>query len=742
MADAYRYPLTRICLRTGSLTLPLTLLGVFPERDDLVAYDPEKDAEFALRVEGRSVTGLAPFFEAHDLDVNDELSIRPLEDGRFAFTAVVRPKRPDYTRPDVVGKLLDAVVETGVPMSEAEIRAMHGDLPGGFPLRQALEREPRLALIDGRWRPAPAPEAAAPARSAPEVARSERPVPASEPARTAERAAAPPEIRGEPAPTPRGDRADAGNLPSVEEAAERRLRARQSQEDSAARAEVEAALEAQAAREAEILELVRREELEGHVGAVASATPSASFDDGLGEDATASEPAAERRRSRERLAQHAEDDVRQAARDRRREGHEEGQESFGWDLPTPRGFRFPWARKAPAKPAAAKPEPVVSSDPFRLDRLGEPRPVDRSAPPATRVTPSPRAGLFAEGAALNSATLPPGDPAKTKKARESFARLGYRVEGLAHGQLMLHADLGRRQERVLVHVLPDGQRLDWAALLARRREAGAQQLAVVGDHRDLHRLVSPAELAKATLWSWAGIDRVVALAADLPIGPFDLEPHFERDGLFEYGLERFERAVARRVQERGTFSTVLERLASLKAPSVFVLDDVVGGGDVPRDQALRVLERLGEAPLHLVTRVDSGEFCLRYRVHDALDGLAAYATSLRARLPERQRARVRGVDGGVDPIGAEELEGAAAAPASTAQAGPGGSGVEPAAATSDEREGERELVPVPARTAPKAERAQRLPFAGPGLGDGDDEEDADAVDVSLVAIKRGRGPKR
>jgi hypothetical protein len=749
MADAYRYPLTRICLRTGSLTLPLTLLGVFPERDDLVAYDPEKDAEFALRVEGRMVTGLAPFFAAHDLDVNDELSIRPLEDGRFAFTAIVRPKRPDYTRPDVVGRLLDAVVEAGVPMSEAEIRARHAELPGGFPLRQALEREPRLALVDGRWRPAPAPEAAKPTRAASETARTRRAASAArEPERPSDREARAAQ-RTEPEPKPRSERTEAAApLPSVEEAAERRLRARQAQEDASARAEVEAALEAQAAREAEILELVRREELEGRVGAGAPVGEATPLDDGLDEDAGSFEAAAERRRSRARLAQHAEDDVRQAARDRRREGVDEGQETFGWDLPTPRGFRFPWSRKAPAKPAPAKPEPVVTSDPFRLDRLGEPRPVDRSAPPAARVTPSPRAGLFAEGAALNSASLPPGDPAKTKKAREAFARLGYRVEGLAHGQLMLHADLGRRQERVLVHVLPDGQRLDWAALLARRREAGAQQLAVVGDHRDLHRLVSPAELAKATLWSWAGLEKVTSLADDLPIGPFDLEPHFERDGLFEYGLERFERAVARRVQERGTFSTVLERLAALKAPSVFVLDDVVGGGDVPRDQALRVLERLGEAPLHLVSRIDSGEFCLRYRVQDALDGLAAYATSLRARLPERQRARVRGVDDGVDPIAAEELDRAvgAAAPTGAADAATpraeASAPVAAAPAAGAAGAAERELVPVPVRAALKAERAQPLPFAGPGLGEGEEDEDEDAVDVALVAKRRGRTPKR
>jgi hypothetical protein len=508
-------------------------------------------------------------------------------------------------------------------------------------------------------------------------------------------------------------------MPSVEAAAERRQRARAAQEAAAARAEVEATLEAQAAREAEILEMVRRDELERQIAEAGGAPAGAAADDdGLGD--VESEAAGSRRRTRERLARNAEDDARQDARDRRREGGDDAQETFSWDLPTPRGFRLPWARRAAPKPAAPKPEPA-SNDPFRLDRLGEPRPVDRSAAPASRVTPTPRAGLFAADAGLNSATLPPGDPAKTKQAREAFARLGYRVEGLAHGQLMLHADLGRRQERVLVHVLPDGQRLDWAALLARRREAGAQQLAVVGDHRDLHRLVSPAELAKATLWSWAGLERVVALAADLPIGPFDLEPHFERDGLFEYGLERFERSVARRVQERGTFSTVLERLAALKAPSVFVLDDVVGDGDVPRDQALRVLERLGEAPMHLVSRVDSGEFCLRYRVQDALDGLADYATSLRARLPERHRARVQGVADDVPPIAADELERMTDAPEAEAP---------------QVRGPVREPVPVRATTA--LGRMQPLPFAGPGLGGEDEGEDDEGVDVALLAGERER----
>ena len=167
MAQTYRYPLTRICIRTGSLTLPLNLLGVFPERGDVLALDSQKDVEFTLRVDGRRVLGLGPFFDAHELTVNDELQIRVQEDGRFAITAVVRPRRPDFTRPEVVGRLLDTLVDAGVPMSEAEIREMHGDLPSGFPLRQALEREPRLTLREGRWQPrlpeAPAVEIREPA---------------------------------------------------------------------------------------------------------------------------------------------------------------------------------------------------------------------------------------------------------------------------------------------------------------------------------------------------------------------------------------------------------------------------------------------------------------------------------------------------------------------------------------------------------------------------------------------------
>lgn len=790
MADTYRYPLTRICLRTGSLTLPLNLLGVFPERGDVIAVDPQKDAEFALRVEGRRILGMAAFFEAHELTVNDELTIRPLEDGRYAITAVARPRRPDVTRPEFIGRLLDGVVEAGVPVSEDEIRGLHPEIPAGFPLRQALEREPRLTLREGRWqrRLAEPPEAPADGPSArtkagkaaerrghddpatdrreAERLRQER----REAIRTAAQRAQAEAQAAERAPAEHGraeaqraERAPAERSQAEAQRAEREEAAR-------ARAEIDAANAAQAEREAEILRMVQEEELAQVVGTVMrregapSGTVGPGFGDEPGDDVDLDDGLDfARRRSRERLAAHAEDDVQASARrqrdaraERRRSdaGQADEPESFGWDQPLIRRLRFPWSRRR-EEPKESAPEPAAPvEDPLKLDRLGEPRPVDRNAPPAPRVVPAPRAGLFAADAGLNSATLPPGDPAATKRAREAFTSLGYRVEGLAHGQLMLHADYGRRFERILVHVLPDGQRLEWAALLARRREAAATHLAVVGDHRDLHRLLAPADYAKATLWSWAGLERVRELAATMPISPADLDPHFEHDGLFDYGLERFERTIAKRVQERGALSTVLERLAQLKAPAVFMIEDVVGGADLSREQALRVLERLCEAPWHLVQRVDSGEFCLRYRVHEALDQIGTYATSLRARLPERQRDLVRGLPDDLDPIDAEDVVGHAgatspqdAAPAPALEAvGPTANATPAAdpAATPDARE----PAPVPTarggessqpRLVPDEQRARGRPFAGPGLGE--DEADPDEVDVSLVAVKR-RGRRR
>jgi hypothetical protein len=689
MAQEFRYPLTRICIRSGSLTLPLAMLSVFPDTGDIMAVDTSEGTEFPLDVTGRRVEGLGGFFQAHALEVNDEVVVRPLEDGRFGITAFKRDRRPDYSRPDVLRRLLDDIVETTVPATEAEIRALHPDLPAEFPLRSTLEQEPRVTLHEGRWQSTAVVEA---------------------------------------------------QLRAAELEAQRRY------EEGRRRAEASEREEAQRRAEAAEREAAARAAAEREAAALRA------------------------QQERDRLNERAADDTRAAAqrqrvdRDERREVDDEteqganateGNERFDWNEPLGRTFRLPWQRqRADKTPPPA--EAPTTSDPFRLDRLGDARP---TATPRSTVVPTPRSGLFPGDAALNSESLP-ADPAKTKRAREAFATFGYRIEGLAHGQLMLHADLGRRQYRTLLHVLPDGERLDWAALLARRRDSNAKYLAVVGDHRDLHRLTAPADLARATLWSWIGVDRVRELTTSTMIGPLDLEPHFERDGMFEYGLERFERSIAKRVQERGTLSAVLTALAGMRAPTVFVLEDLAAHGDVPRDQLVRVLERLSEAPFHLVSKVDSGEFCLRYRVHDALDQLGTYAGSLRARLPERQRERVRGLPDGVEPIDMHDVPPTAGAPVEERQAvkvtaphlpppKPQAKAAEKPKArpkapgkTASLRVVDDTVQDEPALILDQRESRSAAPlFTGPGFGQAFGEDEESDYDLSGAVPRRKASPK-
>jgi hypothetical protein len=441
MAGDFRYSLTRICLRTGQLTLSQKLLELFPEQGSVTAIDSELDREFELVVSGpRNVAGFAEFFETHRLAVNDELLIRPMEDGRYAVTAVVRPKRPDYADPATLDGLLDTIYQMGTPMTEAEIRALNPDLPGEFDLTGALVEDRRFIMHEGRWQPV------------------------------------------------------------------------------------------------------------------------------------------------EKVAQIADTEAR--------EGHGEGQ---------------------------------VQTEVEERRRA--------------TVTPYPRRVLFPGESALNS-ELETGDRSFQNKAREALLRFGFQVQGLPHGQILARADLGRKHYSVLVHVLAE-EKIDWAALLARRRETAASYLAVFGDYRDLHRLSAPAELARATLWSWDAISRAEELTQTVVITAFDLEPHFENDGLYEHGLERFERTIEQRVAERGIFSAILTRLASIRAPTIFVLEDVVLDNDIPRDQVVHVLELLAQAPFHLVVKVDSGEFCLRSNVPAALLSLSEYALSLREQLPLRNRPRVK-----------------------------------------------------------------------------------------------------
>ncbi len=298
--------------------------------------------------------------------------------------------------------------------------------------------------------------------------------------------------------------------------------------------------------------------------------------------------------------------------------------------------------------AATPPVPQDAAPP-----VGDTRPAIAPAPEA-RSSRTP-AYVEDEDAAAAVAAV-----ALSSRLRRVFSKLGYRIEPLATGVHHLHADLGRRRYKVLVHLLRSGERLDWAGLLARRRNAPANYMAVVGDRDDLVRLANPADLARATLWSWEALARLEELHDSVPVTPLDLESHFGRDGLFEQGLKRFEEGVAARVAERGAASEVLTRLARHRAPSVFLLEELAQDVNLSRDVVLRILDRFSEAPMHLVAKVDSGEFLLRQPVGAALSALASYADSLRQRLPVGRREVVTGLgDGefGADLLDATDQDG-------------------------------------------------------------------------------------
>ncbi len=447
MPNDFTYPLTRVCLRSGQLTLPQNMLDLFPDEGTVHVVDTSSGDEFELTMRTpRHVAGLSSFFKQHNLEVNDRVTLKRLEDGRVSLTPLARPKKTDYARPDVVRSLLEKVIELG-PLSEAEIRAVAPDLPAEFELKELLESDERLTLNqEGRW-----------------------------------------------------------GLSDTER---------------------------------------RREE------------PDA------------------------------------------------------------------------ASEAAARPmnRPTVTSYPqdHALDNLS-----------------------------LNSSAQDLGDATLYTRARSALQAFGFRVQATPHAQLLAHAELGRHQYSALIHLHSEGTKPDWAKLMTRRREAGATYLALFGSHRELLRLQKPAAQSKVTLWSWQGLTRAQDLSESVPMSPFDLEPHFARDGLFEAGLTRFERTVQKRIAERGHFSLVLSRLATMRAPSVFLLDDVLTDVHFPRDQALSVLELLSQAPFHMVSKVGSGEFCLRVNVPETLTHLSDYALTLRNRLPTRRTERLRGT--GEEDAG-EEVE--------------------------------------------------------------------------------------
>jgi hypothetical protein len=452
MAETFKYVLTRVCLRSGQLTLPHMMLDLFPVSGTVIVLDSENNREYELSFPSRrNVTGLGMYFREQQLQVNDELRFRQLQDRRFEISVVPRPRKPDFENPGHVTTLLDNFYKAGVASSEAEIRATFAGITDGFDLADALAKDGRLAFADGRWQP---------------------------------------------------------------------------------------------------IESVRGE--------------------------------------------------------------------------------------------------VLVADELAEEPEGE-----LTEPPITgQVTSHPKGLAYPGDAGLNSEQTS-GDLSMQNRARFLFLDFGYSVEGIGQGQLLVQADLGRRKYQVFVHLLPPNERLDWAALLSRRRESGATYLCVVGGEKDLERLHAPAELARASLWPWVGLEHAQELSRLTSLNPLDLEPFLERDGLLGRGIKRLEQSVEKRIDEIRAVSGILTRLAAMRAPTVFLLEDIVDVS-LPRHQLLGLLEHLEKAPFHLVSRVDNGEFCLHSPVHDALHRLSDYLLALRGRFPSGQGEKI--VEVGDHNEAAESLE--------------------------------------------------------------------------------------
>ena len=151
MAQEFKYALTRMCLKAGQMTLPQKMLEVFPQSGSVTVIDSTRNQEFKIDTEGRLITGLSGFYKLHALEVNDEVLVRPLEDGRYSFTPNLRPRKADYSKPGTVKKLLDDLAEQATALSEAEIRGLHPDLPSQFNLAGLLIQDGRFSLEAGRW---------------------------------------------------------------------------------------------------------------------------------------------------------------------------------------------------------------------------------------------------------------------------------------------------------------------------------------------------------------------------------------------------------------------------------------------------------------------------------------------------------------------------------------------------------------------------------------------------------------
>lgn len=155
MSQEHRYSLTRVCLRRGELSLPRSLTGMFTPDSTVTVTDSVSGNGFEVRAVGeRVLQGLAPFFEEHGLEVNDQILIRSGSDGAVTLTPLKRERTARAGRVDRE-EIVRTVLQAG-PVTEAEARALLPGLPADFRLAALLHESGRFRLQGGRWHDAAA----------------------------------------------------------------------------------------------------------------------------------------------------------------------------------------------------------------------------------------------------------------------------------------------------------------------------------------------------------------------------------------------------------------------------------------------------------------------------------------------------------------------------------------------------------------------------------------------------------
>lgn len=158
--------ITRTCLASGTVQLPFALAGALPE-GELLVHDSEADEPLVLWSEPpRRLAGLAPFFERHELQVNDAVVLEIRGDDLRLATS----KRPRRARPAVRPSTWQSVHEDAPERAsepEAVAEAHGGDEAGPDPTAADAHR---VAVAEGSranaGRPA-SPAAATPGDASP-----------------------------------------------------------------------------------------------------------------------------------------------------------------------------------------------------------------------------------------------------------------------------------------------------------------------------------------------------------------------------------------------------------------------------------------------------------------------------------------------------------------------------------------------------------------------------------------------